>query len=154
MKKYMPFSLIAALILSASSALLAQAPGTGAESGPPIPVRVVAEFLELSEEQVSFWVALREETQPELAMLAREVQVLERRLHEELTDEGVPAPLVGTLLLEIRNRRARAEAIFRARAEEFAAALDEQQRERLFLIGRAAQLQQLLPAFRAVGLIP
>ncbi len=154
MKRFAPFSIIAVMTLSMSSALLAQAPGTGGESGPPIPVRVVAEFLELSEEQLALWVALREETQPQLEMLAREVKVLESRLHEELTDEGVPAPLVGTLVLEIRNRRARAEAIFRTRAEEFAAALDEQQRERLFLIGRAAQLQQLLPAFRAVGLIP
>lgn len=128
--------------------------GEAGEVQPPHPVRVVAEFLGLSEEQLELWVQLRGETQPELEMLRHEVSVLERQLQEELENEDAAVPVVGTLVLEIRARRAQFETIFRTRAEEFAAALDEEQQHRLSLIHRAAQVQSLLPAFRHFGLLP
>ncbi len=158
MRRRLLFSIVMTLVLVGSSALSAQQRVFGVEEGeevqPPLPVRVVAEFLALSEEQLSLWVELREETQPQLEMLGHEVKALEHRLQEELESEEPAAPMIGVLVLEIRARRAQFETIFRTRAEDFAEALDDEQRERLFLIHRAAQLQPLLPAFRQFGLLP
>lgn len=123
------------------------------ESIPP-PVKVVAHALDLSESQVAELIELRASIQPEAEALAVRVRQLEESLEKELSMDDPAVELVGEIVVEIaRTRKALAELHF-SFVEAFAAGLEEEQLGRLQRIREAFQIREILPAFKAVGLLP
>lgn len=128
----------------------AEVPGEGL----PAPVQVAASFLQLSEEQLSRLLELRDGIEEDRQALQHSLQELERTLNEALADPAADAESVGEVVLQIREHRQALHSIQQGFIESVAELLDEEQQARLYLIHRAAELQQLLPAFHAVGLLP
>ena len=77
----------------------------------------------------------------------------EERLGQEVESEDPDSSLVGELVLQIRSLQEEAGHFHQHFVEAFAEGLDEEQQGRLHLVLQAVHLQQILPAFHAVGLI-
>ena len=126
--------------------------GSGGPGGNPR--AAVARFLELSEDQMATWdqlIADRDAAaQPILERLAE--------IRQELADlfaGGDPDPAeVGTLVIERHGLVGQLGDIQRAYVEGFVAMLSDEQAARYGLVRRAEQVLPVIPAFRAVGLLP
>ncbi len=77
----------------------------------------------------------------------------EERLGQEIESEDPDIVLIGRLVLETRSLGEAAGHLQAEFVEAFAESLDEEQQGRLHLVLRASELQPVLPAFHAVGLV-
>ncbi len=147
--------LIVLFALAVVSPVLAQ--DNPPEGPPPIAVAAhnqVAQFLELTEDQVAAWdemyIIHREGEQ----LVRDEIRILEAEL-KELMDAGDPDPAtVGELVLQIAALRAEVGEIHMIYHDDFVALLDEDQGRRLGFIARADRAQPIIPAFKLFELIP
>jgi Spy/CpxP family protein refolding chaperone len=114
---------------------------------------VVAQFLELSPDQVEAFLHLLRMRQEAVTPLRMGIAERERQL-QELLGSGNPDPqLVGQLVIEIHQLRqliARAQAHFLAQFENL---LNEEQERRWQQAQFAERLQPILPAFRLLHLL-
>ena len=119
----------------------------------PEPIRVIAAVLELSDEQVQSFAGIlraRNEVIQPLAQQAKEREVaLERALAASTPDPGA----VGQLMIEIRRIQQQVAMASGDANGQFDQLLTDEQRQRLEFIRQAAQACQVLPAFRAAGLM-
>lgn len=144
-------ALLLPLLLLAAVPLKAQPPAS--PPGPERAVRVVAQFLQLSDQQVEQWVeilqGLHESVQPLAQTLAEREQAL-----ADLVQSDFPDPTeVGTRVLEIRELRQEIYGLRQQATADFEALLDDQQLDRLTTLRHAARLARVLPAFKALHLL-
>lgn len=141
--------LCAAFVVSAFLPLSAPAQ----ESDVPRVVQVVVRTLQLEEAQVQQWAEVRANTAAAVEPLAAEVETLQGQLEEVLAGEDPDPAAVGALVLAIRTLRGEIRSLGAAATAEFEALLTEDQAGRLNAVRRAARLQRVLPAFRALRLL-
>ncbi len=145
------------ILLTTSLALVALAvfPTSALAQGEDTPrvVRVVARTLQLDEVQVQQWADIRATAAAAIEPLAAQVETLQGELEELLASDAPDPTAVGTLILAIRALRQQIRGIGAAATEQFEALLSEDQAGRLNAVRRAARLQRVLPAFRALHLL-
>ncbi|MEM7482873.1 MAG: Spy/CpxP family protein refolding chaperone [Acidobacteriota bacterium] len=120
---------------------------------PPTPLRVVAQFLDLSEEQAQQLAALRAAAADEIAPIVQEIATRKAALQQILSGED-PDPLeVGALVVSIHSLERQVRMIQQAVTDEFRTLLDDEQLQRLNAVDRAEPLCRVAPAFEALHLI-
>lgn len=119
----------------------------------PPPLRVVITVLGLSGDQGAALIATIRSRDAAVRPLAEQIQVRREAL-AQLMQTAAPDPAaVGQLVLEIRQLELHLSAIAHHAAETFEQTLDAEQQERLNGIRHAAPVCEVMPAFRAVGLM-
>jgi len=115
------------------------------------PIQIVAQFLQLSPDQLSELEQLLQARQTALVPLFQTAQALIQQLGNLLTSGGNPAQ-VGVLVIQIhalQQQMAQAQQSF---LSQFVATLNADQQQRLQAVQIAAQLQPILPAFQPIFL--
>jgi len=112
---------------------------------------LVAEFLELSPQQLQNTERLLVERHQLTVPLEREVSVLNHEL-EILLEAGGSAEDIGHLLLEIHGRHRALESIRADFLGQFVGQLGGEQQARYAAAREAESLRPILPAFRRLGL--
>ena len=143
-------SLAAACLLLAVHSLPCRAADTG--SLPP-PIMAVSAILELSNEQVQALVTMIEARDTAIRPLAEELQRHQQALEQILHNPDADATTVGKLVLETRALNANVANIRGQAAAQFEQVLTPEQLDRLQHIREVAPVTEVVPAFRAVGLV-
>ncbi len=143
-------SLAAACLLLLVHSLPCRAADSG--SVPP-PIAAVSTILELSDEQVQALVTMIGARDTAIRPLAEELQRHQQALEQLLRTPDADAAAVGRLVLEMRALGANIDNVRRQAAAQFEQTLRPEQLERLQHIREAAPLAEVVPAFRAVGLV-
>lgn len=130
-----------------------EAPLVGAEQpADGGPAAVVARFLGLRPDQLSFLEHALGERQQSVGPLLQGIAIREHHIGELVASGGNPAE-IGILVIQIHQLRQQAEvaqAVFLARVESF---LDAEQRVRWQQVRVAARMQPVVPAFQALQLL-
>jgi hypothetical protein len=116
-------------------------------------VRVVAQFLELSPDQVEAFLHLLRMRQEVVTPLLQGIAERERQLQELLGSDNPDPQVVGQLVIEIHQLRqllGQAQAHFLAQFENL---LNQEQERRWQQAQLAERLQPILPAFRLLRLL-
>lgn len=140
-------SLIAAailLFLPAANALAQE---------PPPPLRVAITVLGLSEDQVHAWIAAIQSRDAAVQPIAQQLEAKHQALAALLQDANADPAAVGRLVLDSRALEGEIGAIAHAAAAAMQEALTPEQRERLEGIRNGAPVCDVIPAFRAVGIL-
>ena len=119
----------------------------------PPPIAVVANVLSLSEEQVhalgDFLQARGEAVRPAAEELQRHQQALAQQLQAPNPDPAT----IGQLILEMRAIQAQIQKALGDANKALDQILNDEQRTRLEQLRGAANACQVIPAFKAVGLL-
>jgi uncharacterized membrane protein len=118
------------------------------------PIHFVAGFLQLSPDQIAALVTIIQTRDAALQPIAARLRADHESLGKLLDSPDPDPAAVGRLLLSIRTAQKQAETIAGDAAASFGKVLTPDQRDRLQFVRQAAQIEPLLPAFRAVGLLP
>jgi Spy/CpxP family protein refolding chaperone len=119
----------------------------------PPPVAAVATVLQLQNDQVAALMAMIRSRDTAIRPLAEELQRHQQALEQSLQAPDADAAAVGRLLLETRALGAKIDEVRRNAAAQFEQLLTPEQLDRLHHIRDAAALQEVVPPFRAVGLV-
>ncbi|HEX7421331.1 MAG TPA: periplasmic heavy metal sensor [Thermoanaerobaculia bacterium] len=119
----------------------------------PEPVMVVANVLQLTESQVQGLVKMIQDRDAAIRPLVETLQAEHAALATLLDTPGADPAKVGQAVLDIHNGEKHVSEIAQGAAATFAATLTDEQRQRMQSIIQAAQIAQVLPAFKALGLI-
>jgi Spy/CpxP family protein refolding chaperone len=119
----------------------------------PPPVAAVATILELQSDQVAALLTMIQSRDAAIHPLAEELQRHQQALEQALQTPDADAATVGRLLLETRTLGAKIDELRRSAAAQFEQLLTPEQLDRLHHIREAAALQEVVPPFRAVGLV-
>ncbi len=130
-----------------------QAQAAPGPNGPHDPIRVVTEYLGLTPEQGEAWRALMETLKTQQQALADQVQPLEEQLRGALQSPTPDPAAIGALVLQIHALRDQMRANEEAYRSGFEALLDEEQKEKLYVLRAASELAPLFPAFRDTRLL-
>ncbi len=149
MKKQALFSILCTVLLLSGSWMHAEE----SEDYVPAPIRVVSAFLELTEEQVSNLIFLREELHSEVQPLAEAKKALQEDLKAELALDVPSADYVGELVIEIHFIQSQIKEAYMAYVGSFEAMLGDRQLQKYEAIKMAVRLQRVIPAFEKLGLI-
>ncbi|HKO54964.1 MAG TPA: periplasmic heavy metal sensor [Thermoanaerobaculia bacterium] len=125
-----------------------------AEEQLPPPITVVAGFLQLSPEQVAALLTIMQTRDAALQPIAAKLHANQEALGKLVESPDANPAAVGRLLLDIRAAQKQAETIARDAGAAFERNLTPEQRDRLQFVRQAAQIEPVIPAFRAVGLLP
>lgn len=123
--------------------------GPGCDGGP---LAVVAQFLTLAPEQVQAVAQLIQERDQQLGPIQQEIAAREQLIEQLITSGGDPAQ-IGQLMIEIHQLRQAAQAVQAQFLNGFRSVLNPQQQERWAQVQMAAQLQPVVPAFVALGML-
>jgi uncharacterized membrane protein len=119
----------------------------------PQPVKVVATVLGLSEGQTMALVQAIQARDTAVRPLAEEAQAHQQALAALLESDAPDPANVGNLVLEIHALQKSIEGIAGEAMGGFEQTLSDAQRDRLANLRQAAPACEVLPAFRAVGLL-
>jgi len=144
LSRCLSLSLLAALVSLAALPALAHA---------PTPLRVVANFLDLTEEQAQTLVDIRTTARELSTPLVQEIVPQKAALKELLGSEEPDPAEVGALVISIRELEREVAEIQRAAAEEFRSVLTEEQLQKYMAVNRSQPLCKIAPAFKALNLI-
>jgi Spy/CpxP family protein refolding chaperone len=115
---------------------------------------VVAEFLNLTDEQLAVWDVLIDQREQAAGPLRDAIAAVQQQLDDLLAGED-PDPLaVGELTIERRDLGEQLADVHRAYVAGFEGLLDAGQLPQYRFIQRAERAEPLFPAFRMVGLLP
>ena len=149
MKKNVLFSILCTVILLSGTWMHAEE----SEDYVPAPIRVVSAFLDLTEDQVSNLIILREILHSEVQPLAEAKKALQEELKAELASEDPSADYVGRLVIEIHFFKSQIKEAHMAYVGAFEFMLDDRQLQKYGAIKMAVRLQRVIPAFEKLGLI-
>ena len=126
-----------------------------AADAPPLPppVMAVANVLQLSGDQIEAFVAMIGARDSAVAPLAAELQKRGQAIDQELQSPDADPATVGRLLLEARSLQKQIEEARRQAAAQFEEVLTPDQKDRLQHVREIAPLMDVIPAFRATGLL-
>jgi Spy/CpxP family protein refolding chaperone len=117
-------------------------------------MEAVANFLQLTPEQVDQWKGLLDTQEAALAPLRDLLRDTERALGELLRSDNPDPTAVGSLVLQGKNIKEQMGEVHRTYLHGFEGMLTPEQAGRLAAIRRAERLEPLFPAFRLFGLLP
>jgi Spy/CpxP family protein refolding chaperone len=116
--------------------------------------RVIAEFLDLTDDQIAAWDVLIAEREQAAGPLRDALAAVQQQL-DELLGSPDPDPLaVGELTIERRDLGEQLAVVHRAYVAGFEGLLDAAQLAQYRFIQRAERAEPLCPAFRMLGLLP
>lgn len=119
----------------------------------PPPITAVASVLQLSDDQVKALVTMIEARDTAIQPLAMNLQQHGQALEQLLQTPDADAAAVGKVLLEARALQAQVETIRKQADAQFEQLLAPDQAARLQHVRDAAAVADVVPAFRAVGLL-
>jgi hypothetical protein len=120
---------------------------------PPNPIEVVAEFLNLSDEQVELWLGLLDDFKANQWDLINQIEPLEKDLKEILNSESPDPASIGNIVIQIDNLRKEMKLNEETYRENFQLLLNEEQLEKYIMLKSAFKLAPLFPAFQDTHLI-
>jgi Spy/CpxP family protein refolding chaperone len=116
--------------------------------------RVIANFLQLTDDQVAQWDVLIDERNAAAAPLRDQIADVDAQIQDLLASD-VPDPYaVGDLVILRRDLAEQLAQVHRTYVEGFDALLTEEQQNQYHFIRRAERAQPLFPSFRTLGLLP
>lgn len=124
-----------------------------ADEGLPAPIVFVTNVLQLSEDQTRALMAMIQARDAALQPIAAKVHADQEALGRLIESPNPDAAMAGQLFIEIHAGEKQAGEVMRVAAASFEEILTPDQRERLQFIRQAAQVEPVLPAFKAVGLL-
>ena len=119
----------------------------------PPPVRVVANVLSLSDEQVSAWLEILHAREAATRPLQQQLESRHEALNALLGSDSPDPAAVGSLVLAVRAAEKHIAATGMEANARFVELLTPQQRERLQQIREASGVCQIAPALHATGLL-
>jgi len=119
----------------------------------PPPVMVVASALQLSGDQVQALVSMIGARDAAIAPIAAELQKHGQALEQLLQSPDADPAAVGRLLLEARALQTQMDQVRRQAAAQFEEVLTPDQKDRLQHLRDIAPVVDVIPAFRATGLL-
>jgi len=132
-----------------------QPPGEPGHPGDLIAARsVVADFLELTDDQIAAWDALIDQREQAAQPIRQALAAVQQQIDDLLSGDDPDPFQVGTLVIERYDLGEQLADIQRAYVDGFEALLDEEQLGRYRFLRRAERAEPLFPAFRAVDLLP
>lgn len=137
------------LVLAHSLPAVAQDPNPNL----PPPIVAVSKVLQLTDAQVQSLVTMIQSRDAALRPLVEQVQQHQSAIDALLQKPDADPATLGGLILEMRTLRMNVETVGRQAAAQFEAVLTPDQLDRLQHIRAVAPVADVLPAFRAVGLI-
>lgn len=117
------------------------------------PVEIVKEYLNLSEEQVELWIGILENFRVSQREILNQIEPLEQNLRDILGSENPDPQIVGSIVIQIDNLRRQLRENNEIYREDFLLLLNEEQKERYFVLSEAFELAPLFPAFLDTHLI-
>ena len=133
-----------------------QQPGPGAGPGVPMPenpLRVLARFLQLTEQQVADVRTLLEARKDIIEPLMKQIPEKEKELQELLNSASPDPAAVGRVTIAIRDLRRQVDEARKDFAAGFEALLTAEQKTRVNTARQAARLQPVVGALRELGII-
>jgi Spy/CpxP family protein refolding chaperone len=115
--------------------------------------QAVAQFLQLSEDQVNQWDILIADHHAVVEPLREQRRTAAEELRALLEADPPDATAIGEKVIEIHGIDLQLRDANQTYVAAFEALLDEEQTGRLGFIRRAAHAEPLIPAFRATGLL-
>jgi len=149
MKKNVLFSILCTVLMLSGTWMHAEE----SEDYVPAPIRVVSAFLDLTEDQVSNLIILREILHSEVQPLAEAKKALQEELKAELASEEPSIEYVGELVIRIHIFKSQIKEAHMAYVGAFEAMLEDRQLQKYGAIKMAVRLQRVIPAFEKLGLI-
>ncbi|HEV2718686.1 MAG TPA: Spy/CpxP family protein refolding chaperone [Thermoanaerobaculia bacterium] len=140
-------------VVVASLLLFAHSLAVFAEELPP-PVTAVVAVLELNNDQVQSLLTMVQARDAALRPLAEELQRHQQMLEQLLQSPDADAATVGRVVLETRAFTAKIGEVRAQANAQFEQVLTPEQSAKLQHIREAAAIQNVVNAFRAVGLAP
>ena len=119
----------------------------------PQPIQVAATILGLSEGQLHAWVSALEAREAAVRPLAEQIRARHEQLGRVVQSPSPDSATVGRFVLEIRALEQQMGAAARQATEILEQLLDDEQRGRLDFVRNAAGACEVVPAFRAAGLL-
>ncbi|MFZ0430027.1 MAG: periplasmic heavy metal sensor [Acidobacteriota bacterium] len=117
-------------------------------------VRIIARYLDLSDEQADQVRQILQTTRAEVEPLRQEIRTVAPSLRDEL-ESGNPAPqTVGRLVIQVHTLRDQIRGERQAAVESIRGLLTEEQNQKAGAILRAARLEPVIRAFGVLGLLP
>ena len=119
----------------------------------PPPIAAIASVLQLNADQLHALIAMIDARDNAIRPLAMQLQQHGQALEQALQTPDADAATVGQLLLAARALEGKIGEIRQASAAQFEQVLTPDQADRLHHIREAAALSEIVPAFRAAGLV-
>jgi Spy/CpxP family protein refolding chaperone len=165
------FGMIAIIFGLCSFTVLAQGPLGAVPPGPPPPsgaegvvtgpaldivraLRLVAGYLDLSEDQAAQVREILRTSADEIHALRDQCRDLEAALRDELNAEEPSVETAGQLTIEIHGIRQAIAAASAEALESIRSLLTEEQLAKVEAVRLAARLEPVVNAFKALGLLP
>jgi len=155
----------AVLSIAVTLALASLALPVFAQDGPPsdledegvhagVAQRVIAEFLQLTDDQVAEWDVLIADRNAAAEPLRDQIAAVDADIQALLSGDDPDPYEVGDLVILRRDLAEQLAEVHRTYVEGFDALLTEEQQGQYHFIRRAERAQPLFPAFRTLGLLP
>jgi len=115
--------------------------------------RVVARYLELSDDQKASFLQLREEQRERVQSIQRQLGANRQELQQLLTSEAPEPARVGELVLQNRDLEQQLGELQSDIAQVFRGLLTEEQLRKFDHVEAASRLQPVVRSFQALGLV-
>jgi Spy/CpxP family protein refolding chaperone len=133
--------------------MMLHSPAARGDEGLPAPIVFVSNFLQLSDDQTQALITMIQTRDVALQPIAAKLHADQEALGKLVESSTPDATAAGTLLLQIHAEERQLAAAAQSAAASFEQVLTPEQRDRLQFVRQAAQIEPVLPAFRAVGLM-
>jgi hypothetical protein len=140
-------------LATASLLMILHSPLAFADEGLPAPIVFVTNVLQLSEDQTRALIVMIQTRDAALQPIAAKVHADQEALGRLIESPNADAATAGRLVIEIHAGEKQAGEVARAAAASFEEILTPDQQQRLQFIRQAAQVEPVIPAFKAVGLL-
>jgi len=118
----------------------------------PQPIQALAQYLNLTQEQVDAWMVLLEDLRTATLPLHQAIQDKSAELQALLESESPDPAAVGALVLEIQQLKEEIRLLEEAYRDGFVALLTPEQLGKFNELLQAERLQRILPALKALKL--
>jgi Spy/CpxP family protein refolding chaperone len=139
------------VVTAATTNALAQAP-TPCDAGRAM--EVIARFLDLTEDQWEDFVSILQESHADIKLLEDQQKALRRELDELLDSGQYDLSEVGAITEEIHDLGHQIRDIRKEMIESLLLVMDEEQEMKSGIVRRAAALQPVINAYKALGILP
>jgi len=139
------------IVMAGTTGVLAQAP-TPCDAGRAM--EVVTRFLDLTEDQREDFISILQESHEAIKPLEEQRRVLRRELDTLLDSGEYDLADVGALTEEIHDLGHQIREIHQGMIDSLLTVMDDQQENRSRIVRRAAALQPVVNAYKALGILP